>query len=183
MKKSLVAAFFLCCFALCVTVANVSAANDVKIATISIQQILSTSSAALAAQKNIQEEVKKFQEKFKPMEDELSAMESEIKKKSSVWSAEVLGEKEREYQKELSEYQLKAEHAKSDIQKMEKDLMEPVLKELHKVIEELGKKNGYTLILENTMKGLRNRTGLLYAAESLDISDMVQKELDARLKK
>ena len=75
MKKSLVAAFFLCCFSLCFTVANVSAADDVKIATISIQQILSTSSAALAAQKNIQEEVKKFQEKFKPMEDELSAVE------------------------------------------------------------------------------------------------------------
>jgi len=33
------------------------------------------------------------------------------------------------------------------------------------------------------MKGLRNRTGLLYADDTLDISDQVQKELDSRLKK
>jgi hypothetical protein len=30
---------------------------------------------------------------------------------------------------------------------------------------------------------LRNRTGLLYADDGLDISEQVQKELDSRLKK
>ena len=61
--------------------------------------------------------------------------------------------------------------------------MEPILKDLHEVIAEIGKKKGYKLILENTMKGLRTRTGLLFAEDSLDISEEVRVALDARMKK
>jgi Skp family chaperone for outer membrane proteins len=53
--------------------------------------------------------------------------------------------------------------------------MSPVLNELQKVIKEVGEKNGYAMILDS-------RAGLLYVDESLDISEMVRKELDARQK-
>ena len=157
--------------------------GQVKVATISIQKILGTSKAAQEAQKTLQAEVEKFQARFKADEDALTAMKNEIEKKSSAWSDEVRGEKEREYQKRLRDYGMKTEDAKQEIQQLEKKIMEPILKELHEVIAEVGKKNGYSLIMEYTMKGLRNRTGLLYADDALDISDQVQKELDARLKK
>ncbi|MBU4034468.1 MAG: OmpH family outer membrane protein, partial [Proteobacteria bacterium] len=98
-------------------------------------------------------------------------------------SDEVRAEKEREYQKRLRDYGLKTEDAKLEMQQLEKKHMEPILKQLHDIIADVGKKNGYSIILENTMKGLRNRTGLLYADDTLDISDQVQKELDTRLKK
>jgi Skp family chaperone for outer membrane proteins len=52
--------------------------------------------------------------------------------------------------------------------------MEPILKELQQVIADLGKKNGYILIMDS-------RAGLLYADKSIDISDIVKKELDAKL--
>jgi outer membrane protein len=61
--------------------------------------------------------------------------------------------------------------------------MEPILKELHAILADYGKKNGYTLILENTRKGLSSRSGLLYADEALDISDQIRKELDSRMSK
>jgi Skp family chaperone for outer membrane proteins len=59
---------------------------------------------------------------------------------------------------------------------MEKQLMSPILNELQQVIKELGEKNGYTLIMDS-------RAGLLYVNESLDISDIVQQELDKRQQK
>jgi Skp family chaperone for outer membrane proteins len=49
------------------------------------------------------------------------------------------------------------------------------LNEMQKVIKEVGEKNGYAMIIDS-------RAGLLYVDESLDISAIVQKELDARQK-
>ncbi len=60
--------------------------------------------------------------------------------------------------------------------------MDPILRELDLIIAELGKNNNYDLILEVTTKGLRSRTGLLYANEALDISNKVLRELNQRLK-
>ncbi len=184
MKMKFLWGLFFVCVALSASSGLALAAQDRgKIATISIQKILGSSRAAQEAQKVLQAEVDKFRSKFKADEDALTVMKNEIEKKGSAWSEEVRAEKEREYQKKLRDYGLKTEDAKLEMQQLEKRYMEPILKQLHEIIAEIGKKNGYSLILENTMKGLRNRTGLLYADDALDISDQVQKELDGRLKK
>ncbi|MFA7383911.1 MAG: OmpH family outer membrane protein [Desulfurivibrionaceae bacterium] len=184
MKIKFISGLLCVCVALCASsVLALAAPERGKIATISIQKILGSSKAALDAQKVLQSEVDKFQAKFKVEEDALAAMKSEIDKKGSAWSEEVRAEKEREYQKRLRDYGLKTEDAKLEIQQLEKKHMEPILKHLNDAIADIGKKNGYSLILENTMKGLRNRSGLLYTDDALDIGDLVQKELDSRLKK
>ncbi|HCC55493.1 MAG TPA: molecular chaperone Skp [Desulfobulbaceae bacterium] len=184
MKIKFIRGLFLVCVALCASLVPALAAPEKgKVATISVQKILGSSKAALDAQKVLQAEVDKFQARFKVEEDAIAALKNEIEKKGSAWSDEVRAEKGREHQKRLRDYGLKTEDAKLEIQQLEKKHMEPILKQLNDVIAEIGKKNGYSLILENTMKGLRNRTGLLYADDTLDISDQVQKALDVHLKK
>ncbi|MFZ5776097.1 MAG: OmpH family outer membrane protein [Thermodesulfobacteriota bacterium] len=185
MKRRISRGLILGCCAALISLAGMASAAEaqMKVATISIQKILGTSKAAQDGQKTLQAEADKFQAKFKADEDALTAMKNEIEKKGSVWSSEVRAEKEREYQKRFRDYSVKADDAKAEMAQLEKKLMEPVLKQLHEIIADYGKKNGYTLILENTMKGLRNRTGLIYADDSLDISEQIQKELDARMKK
>lgn len=160
-----------------------AAQDAIKIGTISIQDVLSKSKAGQEASKKLEAEFVIHQSKLKEEQESLEAMKTEIEKKSSVWSDEIKNEKEREYQKKVREFGLKNEDAKFEMQQLEKKVMEPILKELHEVIAEVGKKQQLTLILENTMKGLRTKTGLLYADESLDISELVRKELDARMSK
>ena len=184
MKMKFLRGLFFVCVALCASsVFALAAPERGKIGTISIQKILGTSKAALDAQKILQAEVDKYQAKFKADEDALTSMKNDIEKKSAAWSEEVRAEKEREYQKKLRDYGVKTEDAKLEMQQLEKRHMEPILKQLHNIIADFGKKNGYSLILENTMKGLSNRTGLLYADDAFDVSDQIQKELDSRLKK
>lgn len=185
MNMKILKGLFFVGMALCLsaTFAVAAAPERGKIATVSVQKILSGSKAAQEAQKLLQGEVDKFQAKFKAEEDTLSALKSEIEKKGSAWSNEVRTEKEREYQKKLRDYGLKTEDAKLELQQLEKKHMEPILKQLNDAIGDIGKKNGYSLILEYSTKGLRSRTGLLYADDGSDISDLVQKELDTRLKK
>ena len=159
---------------------SVSAQEKIKIATISIQDIIENSKAGKEAQMELEAELTTHQDKLTKEQEEIENMKSEIEKKSSVWSEEIRGEKEREYQKKVREFQLASEDAKYAMQQLVKKLMEPILKTLNDLIAEIGKKEGYTLILENTLKGLRSKSGLLYADDSLDISDKIRKELDSK---
>ncbi len=160
-----------------------SSAGEVKIATISLQDVLAQSKAGQDAQKVLENEVQKFQNKFKKDQDDLEALRLEIEKKGSVWSDEIRQGKERDYQKKMREYKLKTEDAQFELKQLEKKEMEPILKMLHEVINEIGKTKDYTLILENTRKGLRSRIGLLYATDEIDISNDVRAMLDKKYKK
>ncbi len=48
---------------------------------------------------------------------------------------------------------------------------------------EIGKKENYTMVIENSQKGLQSRSGILYTDDSLDFSEQVRKEMDKRLAK
>lgn len=152
-----------------------AAENSKQIVTVNIQDVLLGSEAGQEVKKVLEGKVGEFQEKFQNEQGEVDALRTEIEKKSTVWSQEVKEEKERDYQKRVREMQLKSEDAQFELQQLEKQVMSPVLNELQKVIKEVGEKNGYAMIIDS-------RAGLLYVDESLDISEIVQKELDARQK-
>lgn len=154
-----------------------------KIGTVSVQDVLDQAVVAVAARRQIEAEFEKHRSALQREQGELEALRDEIEKKSSVWSEQVRGQKERELQRRYREFEVRNEDAQLAVQQVEKNLMEPILRELNAIIDELGKKEGYDLILEYTMKGLRSRTGLLYAADALNISTKVREELDRRLKK
>jgi len=157
-------------------------AAPLKIATISIQSVLDHAKVAVEARSQIEAEFGKHRGALQRDQIDLETMRDEIEKKSSVWSEQVRGQKERELQRRFREFEVRNEDAQLAVQQLEKSLMEPILGQLNDIIEEIGRKNGYDLILEYTMKGLRSRTGLLYAADALDISKEVQQELDRRFK-
>ncbi len=164
---------------------NSAAAADkaVKIATVNMQVILEKTSGARAARDTLTGKIAEFQEKFQKMQKELETLKGEIETKNTVWSKDKIEEKELELQKKARDFQMAQQDAKLDLQKLEKDVMAPILKELHQVFAELGKKNGYTLILDKTRSGLESTSGLLYGDDSLDISEEVAKALEASLAK
>ena len=160
---------------ICLVSSNAIAAEKNKIVTVNIQEVLLGSTAGKAVKKVLEEKIAEFQNKFQTNQEEVDAMRAEIEKKSSVWSQQVREEKERDYQKRVRELQLKSEDAQFELQQLEKQVMEPVAQELQKVIAEMGEKNGYSMIIDS-------RAGLLYVDKALDISELVQKELDSRQK-
>ena len=170
----------LMCFCLASAVAE---AADVKIGTISLQQIVMSSKAGAEAQKTLEQKANEFKAKLEKEGEELENLRLEIEKKSSVWSAEVRADKERDYQKLLRSFQIKQEDAQYELKQLEAKVMGPILQDLHEAIKTVGKENGYTIILENSRKGIQSQIGLMYADESLDVSGLVLKELDKREKK
>jgi len=160
---------------ICLVGSNALAAEGKGIVTVNIQEVLLGSSSGQGVKKVLEEKVLEFQKKFQTEQEEVEAMRAEIEKKSSVWSQQVREEKERDYQKMVRELQVKSEDAQFEMQQLEKQIMEPVVQELQKVIADMGEKNSYAMILDS-------RAGLLYFDKTLDISELVTKELDSRQK-
>ncbi len=166
------------CFALFTFFVSITSAQELKVATLSIQDIIDNSNAGKAARKVMEAKKSELQPKFETEQKNLQAQASEIEKKSSVWSAEVRAEKEREYQKKMREYQLKVEDASYEMKQLEKKVLDPIFKELQSVITDVGEREGLSIIFEKARSN-----GLLYSDKALDMSDVVIKELDKRLAK
>lgn len=185
MKRfAIVAIFTLSVFGLMAAAGSVGAAEkNLSIATVKVQEVLAKSQVGLAAQKTLQAKADTFQQDFQKDQEELADLQKQIEMKSSVWSPEMRDEKERDYQRKLRALQTRSDDAKYELGQMQKKVMEPILKDLNDVIDALGKKKAYSLIMVDEGKGLASRVGLIYVDESLDITAQVIKELDARTKK
>ncbi len=157
--------------------------TGIKVATISLQEVLTQSKVGQSAQQQLQSKVQEYQDKFSKEQQELETLGEELEKKRSVWSKDVLESKERDYQMKMRAFKTKTDDAQFELKQLEKKIMEPILKNLHEIIAEYGKKENITLIFENTKKGLQSRTGLLYAADEIDITNDILKMLDSRSKK
>jgi len=161
------------CVGMIFLVSTNAIAAEKQIVTVNIQEVLLGSSAGQSVKVVLEGKVAEFQQKFQSEQEAVDAMRAEIEKKSSVWSQPVKEEKERDYQKKVRELQLKSEDAQFELQQLEKQVMEPILNELQKVIADMGAKNDYAMILDS-------RAGILYFDKTLDISELVKKELDSR---
>jgi len=154
------------------------AAKEIKVGVISIQEIIDTAKVGQEARKVLEAKKNELEPKFRSEQESLQAQAQEIEKKGTVWSEEVRTEKERDYQKNLREYQLKVEDAQYEMKQLEKKVLDPIFKELQAVITEVGKNEGLTLVFEKSRSN-----GLLYADETLDISETVRKALDEKMVK
>ena len=101
-------------------------------------------------------------------------MQNDIEKKSSAWSEDTKQEKMREFQRKRREAQEKAEDARFELKAMQDKELDPILKTLEKVVKDYGEANGYSLLIDA-------RSGVLYAAQGIDITDEIVAELDAVL--
>ena len=114
-----------------------------------------------------------YQKEISKEEKSLLSLKDEIEKKGSAWSDKVRIQKEREYTRRVQDLQEDSQLASKEMKSFENEKVGPILDELEKIIEEFGKKKGYTLILDTSK-------GVLYQDESIDISKELAAELDKR---
>ena len=166
---------------LCGAGTGLAAQKALKIGTLDYQKVVENSKEGQAALATIKAKESGFEPQVKEMQNELRTLAKEIEKKSSVWSEEVSFKKKREFEKKKKDYEERLKDMSGEMQLLQKKAMDPILKEMRNAIREIGKREGFSIIIFNSPGNPNNI--LLYADESLDISDMVVKELDRRLAK
>lgn len=151
-----------------------ASAADLKVGVVNMQKVLNTSSAGKRAQSVIEQKMKSYDATFKKDRDSLLSMRDELEKKSSAWSDSVKQQKFGEFQKKSAELGTKEREANQELRKLQERHVQPVLKKLEEVIQNVAKNGGYDIIVPHNT--------ILFASGKLDITDQVTKALDAAMK-
>jgi outer membrane protein len=154
---------------------SASAADVAKIGTVDVQRIMGTSEQGKAAKAQIKAQSDKMTVALKEKGAEIEELKKQIERESMVMSKEKREEKEREFRIKLNDLKSLEKRYRGELQAMEKQLAGEMRKSVFKLVEEIGKKEGYLLII--------NDFNIMYSPASIDITDKIIKELNARYKK
>lgn len=150
---------------------------DVKVGYVDLQKALNQSEAGKAAKERITKTVRDYEGTVETRQKELRKLKEELEKQALVLSEDARSTRERDYQQKLRDFQRFTKDIQDELQQKDAEFTQRILKELIQVIEEMGQKEGFTIILEKT------ESSILYAGSNIDITDRVIKTYDARHKK
>jgi outer membrane protein len=151
--------------------------EETKIAFVDLQKALNLSAAGKAAKEKIAGKVKDYETLIDSRQEELKKLKEELEKKALLLSEAARGDKERDYQQKLKEFQRYTKDVQEELQQQDADHTRRILEEIFKVIKAIGEDEKYTLVLEKT------ESSILYADDQIDLTDKIIKAYDARYAK
>jgi len=155
---------------------STSFAADAKIGFVDLQKALNFSAAGKSAKESISKKVKEYEKTIEDKKSELKKLKDELDKQAVLLSEQARSEKERDYQQKLKDFQRFTKDIQEELQRSDADYTRQILEKILKVVGEIGKKEGYTVILE------KSESSLLYADDNIDMTEAVIKAFDEQNK-
>ncbi len=143
-----------------------------KIGYVDLQKALNLSAAGKVAKEKIKTKVQSYDVDVQQRQEELKKLKEDLEKQALLLSDEARNAKEREYQQKVKDYQRFTKDIQETLQQTDADLTRKILESLLKVVQDVGKNKGYTMVLEKT------ESSIVYADESIDMTDEVIKAFD-----
>ncbi len=162
-------------FALALAPAQLWAQEKVKIGFIDIQRVIAESQAGKRAKDRFQAQVKKVEAELMKERQELERLRNDIDKKGPLLRDEERRNMEAEFQKRSIHLQRTMGDYQQDLRHRESEMMSDILKDLEVIVNEVGKADKFTLILE--------RSQILYSDQGIDITNRVIETYNSRIKK
>jgi outer membrane protein len=166
--------FVTLCFAFCFLAGPASGADVAKIGIVNFQKILEVSSAGKKAQAEINREGKKLEADLKAKGEEIDEIKKKLEREALVMSADMRLEREREIRIKINDLKTLQQKYMNDFKVQEQRLVGRIQKAVFEIVEEIGKKEGYLLILE------KREAGVLYAPSPNDITDQLIQKYNAQ---
>ncbi len=146
---------------------SVDAADVAKIGVVDLQRIVAMSSYGKSAQAEINKKGEELTADLKKRESELGELKNKIEREALVMSPEKREEKEREFRIKLGDLQALEKKYKKELAELNMKLVGRIQNDVLKLVEEVGKKEGFLLILE------KREAGVMYSPDSIDLSDKI----------
>ena len=154
--------------------ASVPAQGEFKVAVVDGRRALISSSQGRAAEKKLKALMDSKKKQIEPLEAKLKRDEEEFASQKYVLNQETTEARQLELLKQRRDLERMMREAQDDLEIEQRKLMQPMLKEVEDVLKKIGKEKGFTMILEKTSPGV------LYASDSLDITDIVIQQLNEK---
>jgi len=167
--------YWLVVAALALSASFVSAQERVKIGFIDIQRVIAESQAGKRAKDRFLAQVKKAEADLQKERQDLERLRNDIDKKGPLLKEEERRNMEGDLQKRSVNLQRTQGDYQQDLRQKENQMMSDILKELEVIVNEVGKADKFTLILE--------RSQILYSDQGIDITNKVIETFNSRTKK
>lgn len=174
MKKQLFTTAFL--FAV-LLISNKSFAEESKFGYVAIQIAVIESAAGKDTMAKFQEEIKAIEDTILKEKASIEKLGEVLQKQSMMLTDSVRREKEKDFLRRQRDYERQVKDSKSEVQFKEAELTNDILQDLIPIIQEYGKKNGYTIIFE------KNERNILYASDAINLTAKVTAIYDAQYNK
>jgi outer membrane protein len=166
--------YWLVLFLTLVCIPAVGAQERVKIGFIDIQRAISDSNAGKRAKERFQAQVKKAEAELLKEKTELERLKADLDKKGPLMKEEERRNLEADLQRRYVNYQRTMTDQQQELRQKEGALTGDILKELEKIVNEIGKADKFTLILE--------RNQILYSDQGIDVTNKVIEVFNSRNK-
>jgi outer membrane protein len=151
---------------LCLSMVVPISAAETKFAYIDMQRVLIGSDAGKEAKEQLAARVKKYQDEINVKQEDLKKLKEYLEKQGFSLSDTARTAKENDYQKKLKDFQRFTKDAQDELQGKDEEFTRKILEGVEKVLQEYGRKNGYTSIF------VKNEY-MLYVNDKADITEEV----------
>ena len=153
-----------------------TAAQDepIRIGIVDIDQAISSTDEGKAAREEFARKQREAEQQMQPLMDRYKGVEEELKAKKFVLSEEALFQKQLDLAEMRNLIQNKIKELEGQLQVDQKRLEGPLTAKLVEIITDVGKTQGFTLILR------RGTPGVLYTREALDVTDLIIKRYNQK---
>ena len=148
---------------------------DVKIGWVDGAQLMYSHEDMRVAQAELEKEQKRVQVEFESKVATLDSLRSEFDKRKMLLDEESLRKMQNNIMsltQELEGYQNKYFGPEGEFYKMQNELLEPIMQEINKAIQNVAIKEGFDYVLDVT-----TQQGVVYALDSYNITEQVMTEL------
>lgn len=141
--------------------------EDVKIGIVDLDQALVSTEEGKAARGELERKLKEAQGQVEPLVERFRSMQEELKSKKFVLSEDALRQKNLDLYELGNQIDSKQKELEGKLKIEQERIVGPLQKRLVEIVQQLGKEQGFTVIMA------RGSPGLVYTREAIDITDLV----------
>lgn len=148
------------------------AADSYKIAVIDLQKCIDGSKEGKRTSEKLNQKKESLQKQLNEKEQELVQLQEEIEKQNMMLSLDAQENKKREFERKRRDFQYYYQDLTDEMNKSEAEARKAFLKDLEGIVKKIAQDSHYDMIFE------RRGGGILFSADSMDITDKVIQEYD-----
>jgi len=143
-------------------------AQQMRIAVVDLQRALNECDAGKRAKESVRGKFEKAQNELKKEREDLDRAREEFEKRAVLLKEDERRSRERELENRTLDFKRKYEDLQRDLKRTDAELTSGIVENLYGIVNDYGRQQGYTLVLESS-------SGLLYFDKALDITDAIVK--------
>ncbi len=157
---------------LCVFSFSAYGSNTNKIVVVDLQRVIAQSIEGKKAMQKLKQKEGEIQKKVNKKQETLLKLKDELEKKSLMLSMDAKEDKNKNFERQTREYKYFIDDLTQEMRKYKLESQKKILEELSVIIQDVGKKNSYKLIVGK-------RAGAIYYNDpGIDITDDIIKAYD-----